>query len=214
MKDYRDNARIIAKIIRENNTMTLSTKNKNGQIWATKVFYGESGSDIYVILEKNGHAYNNILENNEVFFVIDKNDPSSFIQGVAEAKIVGDTSNTPERSIVTRKNYAIVPFLRSNNDTVVVKLEIKKLYVSYFVEGWKPRFEVEVDDYMRELIKKEINKVPKIKYYIQSTRPWSLVATFGAVLIGTLVSPVIDIFKFILVLVGAFSVHLGVNAIS
>ena len=210
----KNKASIISKIIKENNTITLCVKNNEGEIWASKVFYGEKDSSIYVILEKNSHTYNYILENNKVFFVIDKNDPSAFIQGIAKAEIIGDTENTPERSIVTRKNFAIVPFLRKNKDTVVVKLEPIKLYVSYFIEGFIPRFEIDVDENAKEMIKREINKTSKIKYYIQSTRPWALPATIGLVLIGTLLSPVIDILKFILVLVGASAVHLGINAIS
>lgn len=214
MLSDKEKVRIISKIIKENNTITITTKGKEGNVWSTKVFYGEQGSDIYIILEKQGHAYKNILENNEVFFVIEKNDPTAFIQGIAEAEIIGDTDKTPERSIITRKNFPIVPFLRSNPETVVVRLKLKKLYVSYFLEGWMPRFEIEINNYIKELLEKEIKRESKIKYYIQSTRPWALPATIGAVLIGTLLSPMIDILRFILSFAGAVFVHLGVNAIS
>lgn len=210
----RDKAKIVSEILRNNNTIVISTKDSKGKIWSTKVYYGEDCCNVYVILEKSGNAYKNILENPEVFFVIDKNDPMAFIQGVAEAEILGDTKEVSERSIVTRKNFGIIPFLKFNPDTVVVRLKLKKLYVSYFVEGVVPRFEVEVDDYFRELLKKEYSKQSKFRYYIQATRPWSFVATISAVIIGTLLSPTVDALKFFLVLVGAILVHAGVNVIS
>lgn len=210
----RDKARIVNDIITNNNTIVINTKDSKGKLWSTKVYYGEDGSDIYIILEKNGNAYKNILENPEVFFVIDKNDPMAFIQGVAEAEVLGDTGEREERSLVTRKNFGIIPFLKFNPETVVVKLKLKKLYVSYFVEGIVPRFEVDVDEYFRELLRKEYSRQPKFKYYIQITRPWSFVATISAVVIGTLISPTVDALKFFLVLVGALLVHAGVNVIS
>ncbi|MCX8029327.1 MAG: UbiA family prenyltransferase [Brevinematales bacterium] len=210
----KDKISAITKILKQNNTITLTTKNSKGNVWSTKVYYGEKNGNIYVILEKDGHTFKNIIENPEVFFVIEKNDPSAFIQGIGIAEILGDTDKTPERSIITSKNFSIVPFLKSNPNTAVVKIKLSKLYVSYFQEGWKPRFEVDVDDYTREKIAKEMSSEPKLKYVIQSTRPWSLVATISAVVMGTLLAPVIDIIKFSLTLISAMLVHLGVNAIS
>lgn len=210
----KEKIKAISKIIKKNNTITLTTKDSKCNVWSTKVFYGEDGGDIYVILEKDGHAYRNILENKDIFFVIEKNEPTEFIQGFAEAEVIGDSDKTPERSIVTRKNFPIIPFLRSNPNTVVVKLKLKKLYVSYFTEGWIPRFEVDFDNHTREQLAREMSNEPRIKYYIQATRPWSLVATIASVVIGTLLAPIVDILKFVLTLLGAIIVHLGVNAIS
>jgi 1,4-dihydroxy-2-naphthoate octaprenyltransferase len=170
--------------------------------------------EIYVILEKDGHAFNNILENSEVFFVIEKNDPMAFIQGEGVAEVLGRASDLEERSIVTRKNLQIVPFLRMNPDTYLVKIKMKRIWVSYFYEGWMPRIEIVIDDNFSKMLADELTKTSKIPLIIQSTRPWSLPATIAAVIFGTLISPTIDFLKFSLTFIGAILVHLGVNAFS
>ena len=50
-------------ILRENNTITISTVSKDGKLWSTKAYYGEEDGYIYVILENKGRAFNNIREN-------------------------------------------------------------------------------------------------------------------------------------------------------
>jgi len=212
--DDRKKVQIVASIIKQNNTITLTTKSKDGKVWSTKVFYGEKGSEIYVILEKDGHAFNNILENSEVFFVIEKNDPMAFIQGEGVAEVLGKASDLEERSIVTRKNLQIVPFLRMNPNTYLVKIKMKRIWVSYFYEGWMPRIEIVIDDNFSKMLADELTKTSKIPLIIQSTRPWALPATIAAVIFGTLISPTIDFLKFSLTFIGAILVHLGVNALS
>ncbi len=207
-------AQIIASIIKDNNTITLTTKSKDGKVWTTKVFYGEKDAGIYVILEKDGHTLNNILEDNQVFFVIEKGDPLAFIQGEGVAEVLGKASELEERSFVTRKNFQIIPFLRANRDAYLVKINITKVWVSYFYEGWIPRFEVTIDESFKKLLSEEMSKTSKLPIIIQSTRPWALPATVAAVVFGTLLSPTIDILRFSLAFLGAVLVHLGVNAFS
>ncbi len=205
----------LVNIIKSNNTITIVSKDKGGSVWATKVYYGYADDGhLYVILEKKGHAYTNILENKEIFFVIEKNDPIKFAQGIGEVEILGDTDKVNERRYVTSKNFPIIPFLRTT-ETVVVRIKIKRAFVSDFSEGWKPRIEVDLGNpkTFEEFINR-MRKEPKFKVFIQATRPWALPATFSAVLFGTLISPTVDLIKFALVSLGAILVHLGINAFS
>jgi 1,4-dihydroxy-2-naphthoate octaprenyltransferase len=200
-------------ILRENNTITISTVSKDGKLWSTKAYYGEEDGYIYVILENKGKAFNNIKENPNVFFVIEKGEPIKFIQGEGEVEIIGHIDNFEnERTIVVRKNFPIVPFLKIVRDCSVIRIKPKKVYVSDFSKGFIPRFEIEFDEKTFNLLKEMFPKPSKIKAYIQATRPWVIGITISAVIIGALLSPKIDILKFILTLIGAVLIHLGVNA--
>jgi len=200
-------------ILRENNTITISTISKDGKLWSTKAYYGEEDGYIYVILENKGRAFNNIKENPNIFFVIEKGEPIKFIQGEGEVEIIGHIDEFErERTIVVRKNFPIVPFLKTVRDCSVIRIKPKKVYVSDFSKGFIPRFEIEFDEKTFNLLKEMFPKPSKLKAYIQATRPWVIGITISAVIIGTLLAPKIDLFKFILTLLGAIFIHLGVNA--
>ncbi|MEO0223052.1 MAG: UbiA family prenyltransferase [candidate division WOR-3 bacterium] len=202
-----------AEILRENNTITITTKDKNGKVWSAKTYLGDEDGYIYVILEDKGHTLNNIKENPEVYFVIEKGSPDRFIQGYGRAEIIGPTSKYDrERTIVVRKNFPIIPFLKAVPETTVVRIVPTKVFVSDFSKGWIPRFEIEFNEDDFKKLKEIYPKTPKWKLYIQATRPWVIYATVAAVIVGTLLSGKFDPLRFILTLIGAVSVHLAVNA--
>ncbi len=202
-----------AEILRENNTITITTKDKNGKVWSAKTYLGDEDGYIYVILEDKGHTLNNIKENPEVYFVIEKGSPDRFIQGYGRVEIIGPTSKYDrERTIVVRKNFPIIPFLKAVPETTVVRIVPTKVFVSDFSKGWIPRFEIEFNEEDFKKLKEIYPKTPKWKLYIQATRPWVIYATVAAVMVGTLLSGKFDLLKFILTLIGAVSVHLAVNA--
>ncbi|MEO0144203.1 MAG: 1,4-dihydroxy-2-naphthoate octaprenyltransferase [candidate division WOR-3 bacterium] len=211
--ELKEKLRRYIEILRENNTITISTISKDGKLWSTKAYYGEEDGYIYVILENKGKAFNNIKENPNIFFVIEKNEPIKFIQGEGEVEIIGHVDEfEKERTIVIRKNFPIVPFLKAVRDCSVIRIKPKKVYVSDFSRGFIPRFEIEFNEETFKLLREMFPKPSKLKAYIQATRPWVIGITISAVIIGTLLSPKIDILKFILTLIGAIFIHLGVNA--
>lgn len=200
-------------ILSDTNTVTLTTRGKDGKPWSAKVYYGDKDGYIYVILEAEGHTLRNIRENPEVFFVIEKNDPTRFIQGEGIAEVIGPTKENPdERTVVVRKNFPIIPFLKAHPDTVIVRIKPTKVWITDFSEGFLPRFELQFDDETWKLIQENQLKPNKLKLYIQATRPWVIGITVWAVIIGTLLAPSIDVWKFLLTLLGAVFAHLGVNA--
>lgn len=211
--ELREKIKRYLEILKENNTITISTTSKDGKLWSTKAYYGEEDGYIYVILENKGNAFNNIKENPNIFFVIEKNEPIRFIQGEGEVEIIGHIEQfQKERTIVVRKNFPIVGFLKAVRDCSVIKIKPKKVYVSDFSKGFIPRFEIEFDEKTFNLLKEVSPKPSKINAYIQATRPWSIGITISAVIIGSLLAPSIDLIKFFLTLIGAVLVHLGVNA--
>ncbi len=200
-------------ILSENNTITLTTEDGAGNTWSAKVYYGEQDGDIYVILEADGHTLRNLRENPQVFFVIEKNDPLRFIQGKGVAEILGPINEHPdERTIVVRKNFPIIPFLKAHPDAVVVRIRPLKVWITDLSEGFRPRMELEMDEEVRSIIPRLAPHPSKLRLYIQATRPWVLGITIWAVIIGSLVAPAVDIWKFLLTLAGAVLAHLGVNA--
>ncbi|MEO0202821.1 MAG: 1,4-dihydroxy-2-naphthoate octaprenyltransferase [candidate division WOR-3 bacterium] len=211
--EIREKLKRYLEILRENNTITISTISKDGKLWSTKAYYGEEQGYIYVILENKGRAFNNINENPNIFFVIEKGEPIRFIQGEGEVEIIGHVENfEKERTIVVRKNFPIVPFLKAVKDCSIIRIKPKRVYVSDFSKGFIPRFEIEFDEKVFKLLQDISPKPSKLRAYIQATRPWVIGITISAVIIGTLLSPKIDILKFILTLIGAVLIHLGVNA--
>ncbi|MCX7948409.1 MAG: 1,4-dihydroxy-2-naphthoate octaprenyltransferase [candidate division WOR-3 bacterium] len=211
--ELREKIKRYLEILRENNTITISTASKDGKLWSTKAYYGEEDGYIYVILENKGRAFNNIKENPNIFFVIEKGEPIRFIQGEGEVEIIGHIEQfEKERTIVVRKNFPIVGFLKAIRDCSVIRIKPKKVFVSDFSKGFIPRFEIEFDEKTFNLLKEVSPKPSKINAYIQATRPWSIGITISAVILGSLLAPNIDVVKFFLTLVGALLVHLGVNA--
>ena len=204
-----------AGIVAENNTITLTTKGKDGEVWSAKVFYGDRDGFIYVILEDGGHTLRNIKENPEVFFVIENGSPERFVQGRGIAEILGPTHERPqERASVTFKNLPIVPFLKVNPRTTVVRIRPLEVFVTDLSRGFLPRFSIEFNKDTLRRLREVYPKPSKVALLIRATRPWVVYATVSAVLVGTLLSGGFDLLRFVLTLLGAVLVHLAVNASS
>lgn len=207
----------LKKIVEENNTITISTVSKGGNLWSTKTYYGEDNGYIYVCIEDGGRAFANIKENPRIFFVIEKNDPFRFVQGEGVVEIIGPSEEHPiERSYYLRKNFPAVGFLRLVK-THVIRIRPTVVYVSNFSEGWRPRTEVILDEEKFNYLQSLYSKKTSLRAYIQATRPWVIGITISAVIIGTLLAVLhkkgeISIGMFILTMLGAVFAHLGVNA--
>ncbi len=205
------------ELLETHSTITISTCSPEGELWSTKTYYGDENGYIYVCIEDKGKAFANIKKNPRIFFVIEKNDPFFFAQGTATVEIIGPSEEHPlERSYYLRKNFGAVGFLRMVK-THVIRIKPEKVFISDFREGWKPRTELTFDDESFSYLQSLYEKKPTWKYYLQATRPWVIGITISAVFIGTLMAikentPHISIANFLLALMGAVFVHLGVNA--
>jgi len=211
--DKRDVISRYLKILSDNNTIVLTTKDEKGNPWSAKVYYGDRDGLIYVILDASSHTLRNLKENPNVFFVVEKGDPIRFLQGRGIAEILGSIEEHPdERTIVVRKNFPLIPFLKSHPDAVVVRIKPTRVWITDHSDGFKPPMELEFDQEVWNSIPQLAPRPSRLKLYIQATRPWVIGITLWAVIIGTLMAPMVDIWKFLLALTGAVLAHLGVNA--
>ncbi len=215
MLDLRDKLRRFAEILSSNNTVTITTKDREGNVWSAKVFYADKDGYVYSILEDKGHTLRNVRENPEVFFVIENGNPIRFVQGRGTVEILGPTSSHPEeRSLITARNFPIVPFLKANPDTTVVRIRPTEVFVTDMSRGFLPRFRIGFDDKTFKVLREVYPRPSKLSLYVRATRPWVIFATVSAVIIGTLLAGKFDPVRFFLTLIGAVLVHLAVNASS
>ena len=214
MLALEERLRRFAEILSSNNTVTITTRNGD-RIWSAKAYYADRDGHIYVILENAGHTLQNIRRNPEVFFVIENGEPTRFIQGEGVAEILGPTEEHPEeRSLITARNFPIVPFLKANPKTTVVRIRPKRVFVTDLSRGFLPRFEIDFNGETFERLKEVYPRPSRLQLYVRATRPWVIYATVSAVIVGTLLAGRFDPLRFLLTLIGAVLVHLAVNASS
>lgn len=201
------------KVFEENKTLTLVSYGKNG-VWAGKVYFGEENGYLYVALEK-GKNYQNVIENPNVFFVIEHGVPDRFIQGEGIAERLGDITERPERSIIFRKAIELVVYAKKIPGVTIFRIRPTKLYISDFTENWKPRAEIEVTDEVLEIFRTVLKtKHNFLKVAFKAIRPFAFPATIAPVLLGTFISPHISIPMFLLVFFGLLLAHSAVNVLS
>ncbi len=200
-------------VFNENKTLTLIS-HVGDRVWAGKVYFAEADGYIYVALEK-GRNYRNIKENPHVFFVIEHGVPDRFIQGEGVAEELGPIEERPERHILFRKVFELVPFAKAFPGVTVFRIRPTRLFISDFTGVWKPRTEIEVTDEVLRIFRERYpTRTPRWKKYLQAVRPFSFTATAIPVLLGALLAPRVHGGLLFLTLLGALALHAGVNVIS
>lgn len=212
--DYKKYLVTAKKVFDENKTLTLISRGRDGKVWAGKVYFGEEDGYIYVALEK-GKNYHNIVENPNVFFVIEHGVPDRFIQGEGVAELLGDITERPERSIIFRKAIELVVYAKKIPGVMLFRIKPTKLYISDFTEEWKPRAEIEVTDEVLKIFQTEMKTKHKfLKVAFKAIRPFAFPATVAPVLLGTFIAPSVSIPMFLLVFFGLILAHSAVNVLS
>ena len=202
----------ILTVLKKNKTMVLST---NGDYtWSSRVYFASKGLEIYAIIEQSRN-YRNILKNKRVFFVIDKGVPDLFIQGEGEVEILGSPEENKDKcALLFQKNIELIPFVKKIPGTLVIRIKPTKIYLSDFRTIFKPREEIAIDRNVLALAEKLDRGIPKWVAYFKATRPFAFTATLISVLVGTLLSPHINILLFVLAFLGVLFIHAGVNALN
>lgn len=199
-------------VFRSNKSFTLVTSGSNGQ-WAGKAYFGEEEGYLYVALEQ-GRNYRNILENPEVFFVIDRGVPDRFIQGCGIAECLGPIGERPEAHVIFRKALELVLYAKLIPGVMLFRIRPTRLYISDFTKEWRPRVEVEVTDKVMAFFRANRDRWPWWKLVWKAIRPFAFPATIAPVLVGSLAAPTIDWWKLLLVFVGTMLAHAGINIVS
>jgi 1,4-dihydroxy-2-naphthoate octaprenyltransferase len=204
--------RNIIKIYRQNKTLSLASAGE--KIWASRVYFASEGLYLYAIIEES-NSYQNIKENNEVFFLIDRGKPDFFLQGRAKAEILGRPDKNPRQcAFLFQKNPEIIPFVKKHDNLVVVRIKPSMLYVSDFRTVYIPRTAVPVSarDLKQSLALEK--KPPRALTLFKATRPFAFTASFISVALGTVLAPRIDPLLFLLTAAGIICIHAGVNALN
>ncbi len=201
------------KVISTHKTLTLVSWHK-GQLWAGKVYYGVQDGYLYVALEQ-GRNYRNVVANPRVFFVIEHGVPDRFLQGEGIAERLGPIEERPERHIIFRNAFELVPFAKSFPGVEVFRIRPTRLYVSDFTGDWKPRAEVEVTEDTLRVFQSQLRfQMPAWKVLWQATRPFAFTVTLIPVLLGSLLAPELSWGWLALTMLAALLLHAGTNVIS
>jgi len=202
----------IMKIFKENKTLSLASAGQ--KIWASTVYFASRGLYLYAVLEKSS-SYGNIQKDKNVFFLIDKGKPDLFIQGSGKVRVLGKPeSHTEECSLLFQKNPGLIPYVKKNNNLVVVRINPEILYVSDFRAAYIPREKVRLSaGDLKDSLTLE-KKPPMALTLFKATRPFAFTAPFISVALGTVLAPQINLMLFLLTAVGIICIHAGVNALN
>lgn len=202
----------VLTVLKKNKTMVLSTK--GDYTWSSRVYFASRGLEIYAIIEQSKN-YRNILKNNKVFFVIDRGVPDLFIQGEGEVEVLGPPEKNKEIcALLFQKNIELIPFVKKIPNTLVIKIRPTRIYLSDFRTVFKPREEILVNEELVAMSNKLDRGIPKWLAYFKATRPFAFTATLISVLVGTLLSPHVNLILFSLAFLGVLFIHAGVNALN
>lgn len=206
-------ALLVAKdVFRSNKSLTLVTQGNSGP-WAGKVYFGEEDGYIYVALEQ-GRNYRNIMDNPNVFFVIERGVPDRFIQGHGIAECLGPIGERQEARVIFRKALELVLYAKLIPGVMLFRIRPMRLFISDFSKEWRPRTEIEVTDEVMAFFQAHRDQWPWWKLIWKAIRPFAFPATIAPVLIGSLAAPALDWWKLLLVFVGTMLAHAGINVIS
>ncbi|KXB97814.1 MAG: hypothetical protein AA908_05270 [Chlorobi bacterium NICIL-2] len=199
-------------VFRTNKAFTLVTSGSSGQ-WAGKAYFGEEDGYLYVALEQ-GRNYRNVMENPEVFFVIERGVPDRFVQGRGIAECLGPIEERPEAHIIFRKALELVLYSKMIPGVMLFRIRPTELYISDFSREWKPRTTITVNDAVMAFFREHRDRYSWWQLFWKAIRPFAFPATLAPVLVGSLIAPTLVWWKFLLVLFGTMIAHAGVNVIS
>jgi 1,4-dihydroxy-2-naphthoate octaprenyltransferase len=207
------NAVLTAKeIFRKHKTLTLITCGE--KVWAGKTYYAEENGYIYIALER-GKNYQNLLQNPQVFFVIDHNTPDLFLQGEGIAERLGTVEEREERKILFRHAFELVPFVQAFPGVEIFQIRPTHLYISDFRGEWKPRMHLEVNEEVFKILQNTpSSSYSPLKLFWKAVRPFSFTATLIPVFLGGILAPELHIGLFLLTLLSMLFLHSGVNVLS
>ena len=207
----------VKEVYRKNKTLTLIS-HAEGRVWANKVFFVEEDGYLYGVVERpqdgRGHHYRNIVQNPNVFFIIDRNVPDRFLQGEGQVELLGDVTERHERHILFRKVPQAVLFAKFF-PLLVFRLRPTRLYISDYTEEWKPRARVEVTEEVFKAFQGPLKTRPRPwRAYWQGVRSFSFTVTLFSILLGAFLAPALSWPLLLLTLAGGLLAHASINVLS
>ena len=125
----------IKEVMEGNNAIMLATTGTDYSPWILGAYYVSDGLDIYLLVEKGGKSFANMLANKQAAYSISQNDATKdFIQGKATVKILPDEDESRIREMLVNK----MPWYQTFVPMVPVKIESSKIFATSLQNGWFP----------------------------------------------------------------------------
>lgn len=125
----------IKEVMEGNNAIMLATTGTDYSPWILGAYYVSDGLDIYLLVEKGGKSFANMLANKQAAYSISQNDATKdFIQGKATVKILPDDDEPRIREMLVNK----MPWYQTFVPMVPVKIESSKIFATSLQNGWFP----------------------------------------------------------------------------
>ncbi len=123
------------EIMAGNNAIMLATTGTDYSPWILGAYYVNEGTDIYILLEKGGKSFKNIMANKNVAYSISQNDATKdFLQGKAIVNILPDEEEARVREMLLKK----MPWYQTFVPMTPIKIESSKIFVTSLQKGWFP----------------------------------------------------------------------------
>jgi nitroimidazol reductase NimA-like FMN-containing flavoprotein (pyridoxamine 5'-phosphate oxidase superfamily) len=123
------------EIMESNNAIMLATTGTDYSPWILGAYYVSEGTDIFLLLEKGGKSFKNIMTNKNVAYSISQNDATKdFLQGKAVVNIMPDEEEARVREMLMKK----MPWYQTFVPMVPIKIESSKIFVTSLQNGWFP----------------------------------------------------------------------------
>lgn len=125
----------IKEIMIANNAIMLATTGTDFSPWILGAYYVNDGIDIYILVEKGGKSFANIVENKNAAYSISQNDATKdFLQGKAVVEILPDEEEAKVRKMLVDK----MPWYQTFVPMTPIKIKSSKIFVTSLQNGWFP----------------------------------------------------------------------------
>lgn len=125
----------IKEIMKTSNAIMLATTGTDFSPWILGAYYVNEGIDIYLLVEKGGKSFANIVENKNAAYSISQNDATKdFLQGKAVVEILPDEDEYKVRKMLVDK----MPWYQTFVPMTPIKIKSSKIFVTSLQNGWFP----------------------------------------------------------------------------
>lgn len=125
----------VKEILESNNAIMLATTGADYSPWILGAYFVSKGLDIYLLVEKGGKSFANILQNKNAAYSISQNDATKdFIQGKAVIEVLPEEEEANVREMLLKK----MPWYQTFVPMVPIKIVSSKIFVTSLQNGWFP----------------------------------------------------------------------------
>ena len=125
----------IIEVLQSNNAIMLATTGTDYSPWILGAYFVNEGFDIYLLVEKGGKSFANIIQNKNAAYSISQNDATKdFLQGKAVIEVLPQEEESRVREMLLKK----MPWYQTFVPMVPVKIVSSKIFITSLQNGWFP----------------------------------------------------------------------------